>query len=210
MTILPFSTQVKSRSRGYIPHWELDDAIYFVTYRLTDSLPTQVLQNLEREHQLLIRQIGDATAVQRLEVRRRYLRRLNAYLDSGHGECHLLDPRIAQTVVDNWMFFERERYRLIAWCVMPNHVHVVMRHFEGRGIAKTIKSWKGYTGRRANQILNRTGQPFWFREYYDYCPRNERELQRIVEYVVTNPSKIGLKNWPFVGTAGSTAGGPAG
>jgi REP element-mobilizing transposase RayT len=198
---LPFSAPVEIRSRGYLPHWEVDDAIYFITYRLADSLPALVVENLELEHQALIRSIGDETAVQRLSVRRQYLRRLNAYLDDSHGRCHLNNRDVAQLVVDNWKHFDHERYRLIAWCVMPNHVHVVMRHFKGKELKKTIHSWKSWTSNRANEILGLEGR-FWFRDYYDYCVRSERELQRIVEYVLNNPRQIGLKDWPFVGTAG--------
>ena len=210
MQLLNFGTKVDFRSRGYLPHLQLDDAIYFITYRLADSLPRHVLENLELEHQALIRQIGDMTAVERLTVRRAFLRRLNSYLDAGYGQCHLRDERVAQVVVDNWKYFDEERYRLLAWCVMPNHAHVVIHLFSGADLAKVVMSWKGYSSRVANQILGRSGEPFWYREYYDYCPRNERELQRIIEYVIQNPSKIGLKNWPFVGAAGWTAGGPAG
>jgi REP element-mobilizing transposase RayT len=202
MELLPFSHSVKIRSRGYLPHWEVDDAIYFITYRLSDSLPASVRADLRREHDLLVRQIGDKTAVQRATVRKRYLRRLDAHLDDGHGECLLRDPRVAEMVVASWKYFDHDRYRLLAWCVMPNHVHLVMQLFDGATLDRVIHSWKSYTSTTGNRILDRVGQKFWSRDYYDHCVRSERELANTIEYVLNNPAKIGLMNWPFVGTAG--------
>lgn len=198
--LLPFSTPVAVRSRGYLPHWEIDDAIYFITYRLVDSLPLAVAEQLERERETLVKLIGDETVIQRATVRTRYLRRLNAYLDNGHGECQLRNRKIA-SCVDAWKYFDRERYRIVAWCVMPNHVHVIIRLFHGRDLWRTVHSWKGYTARRANQLLEREGV-FWFRDYYDHCLRNQRELERTIDYVLGNPAQIGLANWPYVGCAG--------
>jgi len=202
MELLPFSHAVKIRSRGYLPHWEVDDAIYFITYRVGDSLPASVREDLRREHDLLVRQIGDKTAVQRAIVRKRHLRRVNARLDEGHGECVLRDARVAETVVDNWKHFDHDRYRLLAWCVMPNHAHVVVHLFAGGTLAPVIHSWKSYTSSAANRILGRVGQKFWARDYYDHCIRSERELANTIEYVLNNPAKIGLTDWPFVGAAG--------
>ena len=200
-TLLPFSTSFQLRSRGYLPHWEIDGATYFITYRLDDSLPAAVHEELTREHANLIRLVGEETATQRRLVQTRYLRRLNAYLDAGHGACHLRNKEIAQCITDTWRHFDRDRYRLIAWCVMPNHVHVIIRLFYGKNLWRTVHSWKSYTSNVANRILDRQG-PFWFRDYYDRCIRSERELDRTIDYVLGNPGLIGLKEWPFVGCAG--------
>ena len=84
---------------------------------------------------------------------------------------------------------------------MPNHAHVIMRLFVGSDLAKVLHSWKSYTSNVANSILGRTGT-FWFREYYDRCIRDERELLRTVRYVLENPAKAGLRDWPYVKCAG--------
>ena len=171
--LLPFSTSVELRSRGYLPHWEIDGAIYFITYRLNDSLPAHVLEELEYERKNLERLIGDTTAEQRQQVRTRYLRRLNGHLDDCHGECHLRNGDIATNIVSTWVHFDGARYQLIAWCVMPNHAHVIIRLFKGRDLWRTVHSWKSYTANFANRILKRQG-PFWFRDYYDHCIRSQR------------------------------------
>ena len=100
-------------------------------------------------------------------------------------------------------------YRLVAWCVMPNHVHVVCRLLPGQELAAVLQSWKSYTARKANGILERSGN-FWQREYYHRLIRDEEEFARAVRYVVSNPDRAGLKDWKWVWSAGGDAIGTAG
>jgi REP element-mobilizing transposase RayT len=195
-TLLPFSQRVAVRSRGYVPHWEADDAIYFITYRLADSLPQSVLTRLREQYRVdRARGMGGPMASRRLS------RRMNKYLRAGSGECLLRDSALATLTIDTWRHFDEERYRLIAWCVMPNHVHVIARLFRGSELGRVVHSWKSYTAKVANRLLVRAGE-FWAREYYDRCIRDERELLRTVRYVLENPAKAGLVDWPYVGCAG--------
>src|SRR5690349_7365275 len=46
--------EIKIRDRGRIPHWEKESAIYFVTFRLADSLPKSVLERIESERESLV------------------------------------------------------------------------------------------------------------------------------------------------------------
>jgi len=91
----------------------------------------------------------------------------------GHGECLLREPAIAELMIDTWRHFDGERYRLITWCVMPNHAHVILRLFRGSELARVVPSWKSYTAKVANRLLARSGE-FWAREYYDHCIRDEK------------------------------------
>jgi len=87
---------------------------------------------------------------------------------------------------------------------MPNHLHVVFRLFPGRDLAKVVGAWKSYTAREANRILGRNGA-FWQREYYDRLIREEGEFDRAVQYVLNNPVRAGLLDWPWVWSAGEDA-----
>jgi hypothetical protein len=123
--LLPFSTRVHTRSRGYLPHWEIDNAIYFITYRLADSLPRHVVEQLRDEYAAMIRMITGGVRepkfIERENIRARFGLRLDEYLDQGRGACYLKLPAIASNVVETWRHFDRSRYELLAWCVMPNH-----------------------------------------------------------------------------------------
>jgi putative transposase len=110
-------------SRGYLPHFDQPQLIQFVTFRLADSLPKEVAQAIEHE----IRK--KKTPKRTWETERR--KRVESYLDAGHGACHLRDPRIAELVQNALLHFDGQRYRLIEWAIMPNHVHVLIEQMEG-------------------------------------------------------------------------------
>ena len=114
----PLDEQAKARGfrgwhqRGYLPHYDAPGVTQMVTIRLTDSLPA----SRRKEWEALL-------AIENHKERRR---RLEEYLDRGLGECWLRKPAIAQLTEDALRFFDAERYKLVAWVVMPNHVHVLV------------------------------------------------------------------------------------
>ncbi len=191
-----------TRSRGYLPHLEGERPIYFVTFRLADSLPRDLLARLRKERQVLerARQAGTHRVADRvrLEELRGLLRKAERCLDSGLGECHMRDFRIARIVADAIRHFQGKRYRVLAWCVMPNHVRVVFSPLGEHRLQAIVHSWKSFSAQAANHLLGRSGH-FWQREYFDHLVRHEGSLLRIIRYVQENPVKAGLRDWPWVG-----------
>ena len=117
----------------------------------------------------------------------------DAHLDHfDFGPVWLRDPRIANMLMNALQYGEtvRQLYRLHAWVIMPNHVHVVL---EPRTAMPPIMRWlKGRTARTANRILGRTGMAFWQDESFDHWVRSAEELQGVIDYVEDNPVKAGL------------------
>src|SRR5436190_5207444 len=138
-------------SRGYLPHFDAPKNRQMVTYRLADAMPSN------RRHEWLSLLAIDDEREKRIQI--------EAYLDRGFGECHLRVPQIASLVQDNLFHFDGQSYRLLAWCIMPNHVHLLIEIFEV-ALAKIVKSWKSYTSKQANTLLSRTGR-FWQPDYLD-------------------------------------------
>ena len=192
---------VTIRDRGRLPHWELDAGLYFITFRLADSLPAQVLEQFRSERQSILAtaaQLGrELSADEKKRIAQLFSTKIERHLDAGAGSCVLARPQIARLVADAIRHFHASRYRLLAWCVMPNHVHVVLRLLPGQELAAVVHSWKSFTAKRANQILRRSGS-LWGREYYDHLIRDGDELDRIIRYVKNNPIKAGLKDWVWV------------
>jgi REP element-mobilizing transposase RayT len=189
-------SQVKVRHRGRLPHWYVDNGLYSITYRLGDSLPGVALDRLRD----LEKTVRPSNAVEAFDVRRTLEHYFDEELHASHGSCALRDPRIAERVIENWRHFPG-MYELMASCVMPNHVHVVMRLFRGEDLDDVLWSWKSYTSKVANRILGQQGR-FWQREYFDRLIRSEADLEDTIEYVVRNPEKAGLQGWPYVWRAG--------
>ena len=92
---------------------------------------------------------------------------------------------------------------------MPNHVHVVARIFPEHSLPGILHSWKSFTAKAANRILGTRGA-FWQKEYYDHLLRNEGEYERALKYVLDNPDKARLKDWPWVWIRGQGARATAG
>ena len=156
-----------------------------LTFRLHDAVPDAVVQSWRTK----LTWVEDLPSTDSREVKLRKL--ISRYEDAGHGACWLRDERIAALVEEALLHFDGLRYRLIAWCIMPNHVHGLVEMFAGWPLARVVHSWKSYTAQRANQILARHGE-FWFREYHDRFIRDDRHFAKAVEYIEQNPVKAKL------------------
>lgn len=205
--------QVTIRDRGRLPHWENENATYFITFRLADSLPQSVLDHIESERKSILdlseQQCRPPTPTEVEHLKRLSTIRVQQYLDAGAGSCALRIPEIASAVAETLVLFDEKRYRLFAWCIMPNHVHVVARIFPSHHLSQVLHSWKSFTAKAANKRLGTRGT-FWQREYYDHLLRNETEFQRAVSYVIKNPEKAKLQNWPWAWMRGQGARATAG
>lgn len=91
--------------------------------------------------------------------------------------------------------FDGERYLLMAWVVMPNHVHVLAQFDKQYPLSGVLHSWKSYVAHQANQMLGRSGS-FWQKEYFDRFIRNDNHYRNAVMYIENNPVKAGLVNSP--------------
>jgi len=192
--------EVRVRNRGRLPHWEKESGLYFLTFHLADSLPKSVLKKIAERHQILVavKEKGARLLPEKKELLEDYShRKIEEYFDRGSGSCAPGDPRIAGSMAAALRFWHGKRYRLLAWCNMPNHVHVVARLFPGQQLAAIIKSWKLHSAKAANQTLGRSGS-FWQREYYDHLVRSQDELDHAIRYVLENPAKAGLRDWVWV------------
>ena len=161
-----------------------------VTFRLHDSLPKERLESWRDE---LARLPEEEAAAE-------YYRRVEEYLDVGSGKAWLRDRPVALIVQDALLHFDGERYRLYAWVIMPNHVHVLLRPLSGHDLAGIVQSWKSFTAKQANRVLGLTGH-FWQKEYFDRYVRSERHFAASVSYIERNPVKAGLcpsrEAWEF-------------
>jgi putative DNA methylase len=176
-------------SRGYLPHYEWPGATQLVTFRLSDSLPAEWLRARQRSR--FATSTGDR--IQRILA-------LEAELDACRGRCHLRDARAAVVVEANLRHFDGLRYHLLAWVVMPNHVHVLLRLAMGWSLARVVHTWKTRSATMINRLFGLRGR-FWQPEYFDRRIRDDEHLARCVRYVENNPVVAGLcKNpadWPF-------------
>ncbi|HCF96071.1 MAG TPA: restriction endonuclease subunit M, partial [Verrucomicrobia bacterium] len=185
-----------------LPHWQCENAIYHVSFRLSDSVPedqrNEWLAEREAIENIAVQANRPLTEEEEQRIRFLYSKRIEAFLDSGYGECHLQIPEVGELLAKAIRHFDGERYRLHAWCLMPNHVHVIVEPAQGFELASIIHTWKSFTANKANQLLGRSG-PFWQEDAYTHILRTEKDYRFQVEYVFGNPAKAGLRDWKWVG-----------
>lgn len=181
-------------TRGYLPHLNDREKVQSITFRLADSLPQEKLEAMEEK--LATMPKDEAESARRKSIEQ--------WLDAGLGCCALGHPAVAAVMIETLQKFNGDRYHLLAWCVMPNHVHVLIKPENKLG--NIVQSWKSYTGRWA---LNRNaelglgvpGKSLWMREYWDRYIRSENHLKRVVDYIHENPVSAGLcpkiEDWPW-------------
>ena len=191
--------------RRHLPHWRQAGATYFVTFRQHDSLPQPLLDELAAFRREWLKKHAEAEATARSaddreeQLARELMRRVERWLDQGHGTCRLADPAMRRFIVETMHHFDRERYELGCYVVMPNHVHVAVRPFddEDDALEKVLQSWKRYAAREINALAHVTGS-LWQEESYDRIIRDEEHLARVIQYIGTNPTRAGLDELKYV------------
>jgi putative transposase len=201
----PISDRLSYRSfhRRNLPHIQPLNTDFFVTFRLTGSLPAEVLARMADERRLLERALRTDSAQSQTKFQalaRRHFTMLESWLDKAStGPTWLADHRVADIVAEALHFRDGRAYRLDAYSIMSNHVHTVFtpaaKTNTPESLSSIVHSLKRNTAKRANQVLGRSGA-FWEHESFDHYIRNGAERKRIIKYVLENPVKAGLvKTW---------------
>lgn len=173
--------------RRTLPHIQPKDSIFFITFRLFGSLPADVVSALKEEFESEKR----STSV----IMKKY----------SESPKYLSIPEIAQIVADSIDFGNGKRYNTVCFCIMPNHVHLVL-DVNGYTVepylkrpsyvlSRIMESLKRHSARKSNIVLGRVGH-FWQKESYDHVVRNGNELNNIIRYIIDNPVNAGLVSSP--------------
>ena len=186
-------------------------------FRLAGSLPVHVIEELRQEQGQLKREANDVRDIhiqrsQSAQLRKLYFERFNALLDhASSGPTWLKEPEVGAIVKEAIHHRDGELYNLLAYCIMPNHVHLLFELLSSDvnqlagstnekkdrdrvstyKVTKIIESLKKYTALRANLFLKRSGV-FWQHESYDHVIRDNDELENTLWYILFNPVKARL------------------
>jgi REP-associated tyrosine transposase len=163
--------------RGYLPHFDAGAIVQTVTFRLADSLPREYFEK--------------AASIASNAKERFFF--LEKGIDQGRGDCVLTNPANASIVRTALGYFDGERYRLLAWAIMPNHVHAMIEQIQGYALGSVVHSWKSYT---ANLINNGAKKRLWAPDYFDRYVRDEEHYANARFYIENNPVKARLVEKP--------------
>ena len=115
----------------HLPHQVPTGFPIFLTWNLKGAMPRPTIEDLIRERKRLEDQAprpGETAAERRIRESKMIFAKADRFLDRAiEGPVHLKDPRAAKIVEESILFGAGDRYDLFAWCVMSNHVHVLLR-----------------------------------------------------------------------------------
>ncbi len=210
--------------RVNLPHIQPPGAVLFITFRLAGAIPQSIIMRWNQEKHWLMEEIKrwqqkckddpslnlseneDRLLTHYYKMQRQHFSQMEKALEAeSAGNVWLNDDRVAEQIRESLFHRDSKEYRLDAYCIMSNHVHVVCKPLptdelidgiqKYHALAAILHSLKGYTAYKCNRILKRRGI-FWEHESYDHYIRNSDENDRIVSYVLNNPVKAGLvKHW---------------
>jgi len=197
-----------------LPHLRLTHATYFVTFRLSDSLPKSVIKGWlqERHDWLKLHGIDSNLSIrdpekfleiyfniplgERYKFEHNQRQQFFIELDNSHGCCHLKNAQAHGIVAEALEFFHGNR----VWCgdyvVMPNHVHVLVQPFPGVKLEEWLYSIKRFASGKIIKNTSLDSTPvrrhghLWQMESYDHIVRNLDELARIRRYIANNPRNL--------------------
>lgn len=188
-----------------LPHRDQTGALTFVTMRLADSMPKEIVRQWHDEieswltdHGLANRTVGDVLSDSSIlpeikqDLKRFKHRRWHGHLDDCHGRCPLRTRKLAAEVGKSLLYFNETRYDLERFVVMPNHAHILIQMRTGFELRKQLNSVMRFTGRVINKLLGVDGA-FWQSEPFDHIVRSLEQFYYLQGYIYDNPAKANLK-----------------
>lgn len=178
---------------NHLPHWQQDSTWVFLTWRLADSVPLDLLNKWRTDREEWVKahpKPWDEDT--ELQFHQRFSTRLEDWMDQGMGECILRNPENTRIVAECVLHFDHERYLIDSFVIMPNHVHVLARLEPGFALEKIVQSWKRYSARQINELSGKTGS-LWQKRYWDRLVRSEEHFWKIRRYIQRNPTKAKLR-----------------
>ena len=179
-------------SKRNLPHWHQDGVLYFITFRLADSIPQGKLRQWKAERNEWLQSHEEPLSRTELEeYEARFPAEFQRWLDAGYGNCCLHEERAARILRDALVYFNERRYTLDEWVIMPNHVHLLLQLKPGEHLPDVLYSLKSFTAKEINKLLNTRGR-LWQSESYDRIVRSETELKHFRRYIRMNPTQAGI------------------
>lgn len=182
--------------RGFLPQ---EDSLQAITLRLADSLPNQVVKEWREE---LLASINSPDLEISHQAQTELQLRISQYEDAGHGSCLLSKREHAKVVQDALINGHGTTYKLIDWCIMPNHVHVLIRMLDEAPLEKIIKHWKFLTAVEINR-LEGLGGTLWMVAHHERLIHDPDHLHNAKADIRNNPVNAGHcekpEEWRFSG-----------
>ena len=153
---------------SHLPHIHLPNHYQFITFRTHDSVDSYV-KKLQLQYK---------------ETRQKQYA-IDQYLDHSPRGAYLKGEVLM--LLNEYLKQNHDLYELVAFSVMPNHVHLLLKPLQE--LAVMMQCIKGKSAYLINQKLGRKGK-FWANEYYDKLVRDEAHFNTVYRYIQNNPVSL--------------------
>lgn len=185
--------QYKEEYRRHLPHIIPIDGMFHVVFRIKGAIPTSVLKKLSDEFQEKKLNVAAKTRAERDKILSNlydeYFEQFESFLHAGdNGVLHNYTK--AQIVKEALFFHDANNYKLVAYSIMPNHVHLLVMNLK-QNLSSIMKSIIGFSAYEINKLEGKKGA-FWQDENYDHMIRSRNEMADTIQYILNNPVKSGI------------------
>ena len=158
------------------------------------------------KHQILLgiplRSIPETTVCKTMKWKNYYQPNITYFFSSRITEkIHILRKERYKLFVTNSLnkYMNKYQVSLYGYAIMPNHIHCIVGITDGNSaggqpaaptkgtLSSFVNGFKSAVTTRINILRNMPGEPVWQRSFYDHVIRNERSLNAMREYILTNP-----------------------
>ncbi len=186
------------KSRNHLPHWNAERIACFITFRLADSLPADLLSEWRAERDAWLAHHPKPWSPEtEATYHKRFSARIDQALDAGHGSCLLRIRENAAFVSDTLSCRDQAEYLLHSWVVMPNHVHVLVSPFPEKPLSGLVAGWKRFSATRIHKASGAAGS-LWQKDYFDRLIRDWDHFMNVARYIRRNPIKAKLAEGNFL------------
>ena len=183
----------KKVTKRHLPHWQQENKLYFVTFRLADSIPAERLEKLREDQECFVRENSRPySEEQEREYQYLFFEKMDSWLDNCYGQCLLEQRGVVKIVKESLEYYDDDKYWIDYWVIMPNHVHVIILLGEGQNLKSITHGWKSYTANKINKLVGRNGQ-LWQHESFDHIIRRRFYLEKYRNYIISNMEKAGSR-----------------
>ena len=191
LTFVDTRQHIQITPGSHLPHWAQGHSTQFITFRLADSLPQDKLLEIKQSRQ---QWLNDHPKPWDTDTTMQYdslTQTCDKWIDAGYGECILQYVEVRDIVVQTIMYGDKDEYDVMAFVIMPNHVHVILAVRDGHSLQDIVGKWKRVSSHRINKLLGREGS-VWERDAFDRLLRSYKDYTNKVNYIIDNPKHLPL------------------
>jgi putative transposase len=191
----PLAETIKTRNN--LPHWQQSAATYFVTYRLADSIPKELIDAWRNDRDAWLKDNPEPWSEEtEAEYHATFSGEMDRMMDRGHGSCVLRRKEFQAILEESFSHFDGVKYIIHSRVVMPNHVHLLFTLATDVKLETAVGTWKRFTARKINEALGNDGA-LWQKDYFDRIVRDWKHFTNVARYIRRNPVKAKFSEGDF-------------